>query len=250
MLEVCAFNIQSCIIAERVGAVRAELCDNPIEGGTTPSYGAIRQTREKISIQLYPIIRPRAGSYFYDDDEYAIMLQDIRICKELGCDGISIGVQKKDGTIDTARLKRIVELAYPMGVTCNRVFDRTPDPFKALEDIIACGCERILTSGQKSAAPDAGEMLRRLVELSEDRIIIMPGAGIRSSNIEALIRECGAAEYHTSARIAMGDAPSKENHVTHQNPEVLDTGTAYLANEEELQKIIEIINRLKPAANE
>lgn len=243
MLEVCAFNIQSCIIAEKVGAVRAELCDNPIEGGTTPSYGQIKRTREKISIQLYPIIRPRAGSYFYDEDEFAIMLHDIKISKELGCDGISIGVQKRDGTIDTDRLKKIVEVAYPLGVTCNRAFDAAPDPFKALEDIISTGCERILTSGQKSAAPDAGEILRKLVEQADDRIIIMPGAGIRSSNIEQLIKESGATEYHTSARIAMGDAPSKDHHVTYQNPEVLDIGNTYLANEEELRLIVEKMKR-------
>src|SRR5918993_5157772 len=99
-LEVCAFNIQSCIIAEKVGAVRAELCDNPVEGGTTPSYGCIKQTRKKISIQLYPIIRPRAGDYFYDDDEFEMMLHDIEICKQSGCDGISVGVHKTNAEID------------------------------------------------------------------------------------------------------------------------------------------------------
>ena len=232
LLEVCAFNIQSCIIAEKVGAVRAELCDNPIEGGTTPSYGAIRQTREKISIQLYPIIRPRAGGYLYDEDEFAIMKKDIEICKQLGCDGISIGVQKQNGEIDTERLKKIVEWAYPMGVTCNRAFDNTPDPFRALEDIIHCGCERILTSGQKSAAPDGIEILSSLVKQADERIIIMPGAGVRSSNIEKLIRETGASEFHTSARKTI------RSNVTHQNPDILDTGNIYIADEEELLKIL------------
>src|SRR5687768_17985113 len=119
VLEVCAFNIQSSIIAQRVGAKRVELCDNPVEGGTTPSFGCIQQTRDKISIQLYPIIRPRAGNYLYDDDEFAIMKKDIEACKQLQCDGISVGVQKANGEIDTERMKRIVEWAYPMGVTSN-----------------------------------------------------------------------------------------------------------------------------------
>jgi copper homeostasis protein len=236
-LEVCAFNIQSCIIAEKAGAVRAELCDNPVEGGTTSSYGAIRQTREKISIQLYPIIRPRAGNYLYDDDEFAIMRRDIEICKQLGCDGISIGVQKQNGEIDTERLKRIVEWAYPMGVTCNRVFDNTPDPFKALEDVISCSCERILTSGQKSAAPDATEILAKLVKQADERTIIMPGAGVRSSNIENLILTTGASEYHTSARKTI------QSVLTYQNPEVLDNGHIYIADEEELTRIV-MISRL------
>ncbi|MFM9909268.1 MAG: copper homeostasis protein CutC [Chitinophagaceae bacterium] len=230
-LEVCAFNIQSCIIAERVGAVRAELCDNPVEGGTTPSFGAIKQAREKISIELYPIIRPRAGNYFYDDEEFSIMQKDILLCKELGCDGISVGIQLLNGSIDIERMKRIVEWAYPLGVTCNRVFDAAPDPFKALEEIIECGCERVLTSGQQSAAPEAIELLTKLVEQSSNRIVIMPGAGVRSSNIEQLIRT-GAREFHTSARRII------PNVVTHKNPAVLDIGNPVVADEEELKQII------------
>jgi copper homeostasis protein len=232
IFEVCAFNIQSAIIAEKAGAARVELCDNPVEGGTTPSYGAIRQTREKISILLYPIIRPRSGNYLYDGDEMAIIKHDIQVCKELGCDGISVGVQKIDGATDTDKLKQIVAWAYPMGVTCNRAFDVTPDPFKALEDIIACGCERVLTSGQKTAAPEAGEILHRLVQQAGERIIIMPGAGINAGNIQKLIQESGAKEYHGSARKIV------TNPVVFGNALVSDSGNVYITDEEELQRII------------
>jgi len=233
ILEVCAFNIQSCIIAEKAGAYRVELCDNPVEGGTTPSYGTIKRTRERISIKLYPILRPRCGNYYYDEDELAIIKQDIAVCKELGCDGISIGVQKINGEIDVDKLKQFVEWAYPMGVTCNRAFDATPDPFQALEDIIAAGCERILTSGQKSAAPDAGELLGKLVKQAGDRISIMPGAGIRSSNIKKLMEESGAKEYHGSVRKAT------INPMSFSNPQVLDFGHVYLPDEQELKGILE-----------
>jgi copper homeostasis protein len=237
LLEVCAFNLQSSIIAEKVGAKRVELCENPADGGTTPSYGTIKQTREKIGIALYPIIRPRAGNFFYDEEEFAIIKQDILLCKQLGCDGISTGVHLQNGEIDTERLKRIVEWAYPMGVTCHRVFDATPNPFKALEEIIDCGCERILTSGQKTAAPDAIDILAKLVQRADGRIIIMPGAGVRSSNIEALIKGTGATEFHTSARIAAPDP------VTFRNPAIADATNWYIANEEELNKIIGILNK-------
>jgi copper homeostasis protein len=235
VLEVCAFNIQSCIIAERAGAARVELCDNPVEGGTTASYGCIRRTREAISIKLYPIVRPRAGNYFYDDDEFAILREDIRICKTLGCEGISVGVQTRDGQIDTNRLKQIVEWAYPMGVTCNRAFDATPDPFKALEDIIACGCERVLTSGQKAAAPDAGVLLGKLVSAAGGRISIMPGAGVRSSNIGKLMQESGATEFHSSARKVV------PNEMTFANPQISDFGNVYLADENELKAMISVL---------
>jgi copper homeostasis protein len=238
LLEVCAFNLQSSIIAERVGAKRVELCENPADGGTTPSYGTIKQTREKIGISLYPIIRPRGGNFLYDENEFAIIKQDILLCKQLGCDGISTGVHLQNGEIDTERLNRIVEWAYPMGVTCHRVFDATPDPFKALEEIIDAGCERILTSGQKSAAPDGIEMLADLVQRADGRIIIMPGAGVRSSNIEKLINSTGATEFHTSARIAAPDP------VTFRNPAIADAGNWYIANEDELNKILDIVNKL------
>jgi copper homeostasis protein len=232
ILEVCAFNIQSALVAQKVGAARVELCENPVEGGTTPSHGTIQRTREQISIELYPIIRPRAGNFWYDDNEWAIMKKDILLCKEVGCEGISTGVQLQNGTIDTERLKRIVEWAYPMGVTCHRVFDRTPDIFKALEEVIDCGCERILTSGGKSGAPDATDILAQLVQQANGRIIIMPGAGIRAANIEKLINETGAAEYHTSARINVPDT------VTYQNPAILDSGQVVIANEEELRQLL------------
>ena len=232
IFEVCAFNIQSAINAEKAGAARVELCDNPVEGGTTPSYGTVIETRERINIDLYPIIRPRAGNYYYDEEEYAIIKRDILICRDLGCDGISVGAQKVNGDIDTEMLKRIVEWAGPMGVTCNRAFDCAPDPFKALEDIIGCGCERILTSGLKSAAPDAGKLLGELVQAAGDRIIIMPGAGIKSTNIKRLVIESNAKEYHGSARKVAS------NPVTFLNKEVSDYGNVYITDEQEVRDII------------
>ena len=236
IFEVCAFNIQSAIIAQKAGAARVELCDNPVEGGTTPSHGAIIETREKITIDLYPIIRPRAGNYFYDDHEYAIMKRDIMMCRDVACEGISVGAQKKNGEIDTDMMKRIVEWAGPLGVTCNRVFDCAPDPFKALEDVISCGCERILTSGLKSAAPNAGELLRKLVEAAGDRIIIMPGAGVKSTNIKQLIHESNAREFHGSARKVA------HNPVSFINNEVSDYGNVYIADEEEVRAIVELLS--------
>ncbi|RYZ37900.1 MAG: copper homeostasis protein CutC [Sphingobacteriales bacterium] len=236
VLEVCAFNIQSCLVAEKAGAVRVELCDNPVEGGTTPSYGTIRQAREKINILLYPIIRPRSGNYYYNDDEYAIIRHDIAISRELGCNGISVGAQNIDATINKDMMKRIVEWAGPMGVTCNRAFDGTPDPFQALEDIIEAGCERVLTSGQASAAPDAADLLGKLVQQAAGRIIIMPGAGVKSGNIRQLATVSGATEFHSSARAV---APNPQSFI---NKRVTDYGSVYISEESEVRKMIENIS--------
>jgi len=237
VLEVCTYNPQSCIIAEKAGADRVELCDNQHEGGTTPSYGSIRHAREKISISLYPIIRPRAGNFFYDKDELEVMKKDIAVCKELGCNGVSTGVLLHNAEVDKDQLKRMVECAYPMKVTFHRAFDFTPDAFKSLEDIIECGCERILTSGQETVAIDGLETLAKLVKTAGDRIIIMPGAGIRASNIERVIRKTGAAEYHTSARKKL------TNSAILRRSELMYLGHTYLTDEDEVRDIMSVGNK-------
>ena len=238
VLEVCAFGVQSCVIAQRAGAVRVELCDNPIEGGTTPSYGAIRAVREAVTIQLYPIIRPRALNYFYDEEEWKAILYDVQMCKQLGCDGISIGVQYRDGTLDAPRMRQLVDLAYPMGVTCNRVIDAVPDAFECLEQLIDAGCERVLTSGQAGTAPLGSDMLSALVKKADGRIIIMPGAGVNSSNIVALYETTGATEFHSSARMAVA------NTVTYSNPLVSDAGNMFVANETEVKKMVNLLKSI------
>lgn len=200
MLEIAVFNIQSALLAAAAGAHRLELCENPYDGGTTPSYGTLKTVREKISIPVFPIIRPRGGDFLYNDAEYEVICKDVQLCKELGFDGVVIGLLHADGSIDKERTKKLVDLAYPMEVTFHRAFDRAAHPLQALEDIIACGCNRILTSGQVPNAWDGRELIKQLVEKADDRIIIMPGSGVRSSNIKALADFTGATELHSSAR--------------------------------------------------
>ena len=202
-LEICCFNVQSCIIAVQAGANRIELCADPEEGGTTPSFGTIKMVKEKLAIDVYPIIRPRGGDFLYSDEEFTIMKKEIGLCKELDCEGVVIGMLLPDGTIDAARCKQLVELAYPMGVTFHRAFDRAIHPFEALETIIETGCERILTSGQKPNATAGVALLSDLVRQANERIIIMPGSGVRSSNIIELAQQTGATEFHSSARMMM-----------------------------------------------
>ena len=199
-LEVIAFTIESVLLAQQSGAHRIELCDNPAEGGTTPGYGMIKTAREKTSLLLYPIIRPRGGDFLYSDEAFEIMKRDVLLCKELGCDGLVIGLLQPDGSIDKKRTTALVEAAYPLGVTFHRAFDRVANPFEALEDIIATGCERILTSGLKPTAAEGSEMLAQLVRQANDRIVVMPGSGVRSENIVALATQTGATEFHSSAR--------------------------------------------------
>jgi copper homeostasis protein len=200
LLETIAFNIYSCIQAQASGASRIELCDNPAEGGTTPSYGFIKAARAVLKIDLFPIIRPRGGDFVYSDAEFEIMKTDVQLCKDLGCDGVVIGMLNADATIDTVRCAQLVKIAYPMGVTFHRAFDRVTDAKKALEDVIAIGCERILTSGFYPNVIDGIENIKALIQQADDRIIIMPGSGVRASNVKEIITQTGAKEIHSSAR--------------------------------------------------
>lgn len=205
-LEVIAFTIESCSLIERAGAHRIELCDNPGDGGTTPSYGFLKQAREIVSIDLYPMIRPRGGDFLYSNHEFEIMKKDVLLCKEMSCEGVVFGLLDADGTIDKERTARLVELAYPMGVTFHRAFDRVRDGFEALETLVEIGCERILTSGLKPTVTEGAEVLAQLIKAADDRIVIMPGSGVRSNNIAQLAQVTGAAEFHTSARTSIGSA--------------------------------------------
>ena len=237
-LEVIGFTIESCIIAESSGANRIELCDNPGEGGTTPSYGFIKTARKKLSIELYPIIRPRAGDFLYSDEEFEIMKKDVLICKKSGCDGIVIGILDEDGNVDKQRCSQLVQLAYPLGVTFHRAFDRTNDPFKAMEDIIDIGCERILTSGQRPSVVDGIELIAQLIEKAEERIIIMPGSGVRADNIADIAMKTKATEFHTSARTMI------QSNMKFRNEKMNEEMKSVSADENEINSIKKILNEI------
>ncbi len=210
-MEVCANSVASALAAQEGGATRVELCDNLSDGGTTPSYAQIKIARALLSIQLYPIIRPRGGDFLYSDLEYSLMTEDIKICKSLGCDGVVIGILKADGSIDKERCAALVELAKPMKVTFHRAFDSCNDMDKALDDIIDIGCERILTSGGKFSALEGSVKIKALIERAGGRISIMPGAGIRENNVAAIIAVTGASEFHSTAKLPVKSKMAYKN---------------------------------------
>jgi len=200
VLEIATSDFETTRCAVEGGADRIELCANLNEGGTTPSYGTIYQCRENFDVLLYPIIRPRGGDFLYTDDEYEIMLHDVKLCKQSGCDGIVIGLLNEDGTIDMKRTAALVDIAYPMGVTFHRAFDRCRNAFEALEQLVQIGCERILTSGQQPTVNEGMELITELNKIADHRIIIMPGSGVRKENIKLLAEKTGCKEFHSSLR--------------------------------------------------
>ena len=199
-IEICTDNIDSAIEAQNAGADRIELCNNLPEGGTTPGIGLIRSARENLSIGLHVIIRPRGGDFLYSALEYDIMKREICACGECGADGVVIGILKPGGEIDIERTAKLIEFARPMSVTFHRAFDMCIDPFKGLEDVIGSGADRLLTSGQRNTADEGMLLIKELIAQADDRIIIMPGAGINESNIVNIARVTRAKEFHFTGR--------------------------------------------------
>lgn len=198
LLEICIDSIGSALAAAGAGAHRLELCGALPLGGLTPSAGTIRQVRERVSLPLQVLIRPRGGDFCYSAEEFAIMEQDIETAKALGADGVVLGVLLPNGELDLERIRRLVELARPMQVTFHRAFDVCADPFRALEELVSLQIDRLLTSGQQAAAPRGAALLARLVEQAAGRITIMPGAGLNETNVARLVQETGAREVHMS----------------------------------------------------
>ncbi|MFT4638673.1 MAG: copper homeostasis protein [Verrucomicrobiales bacterium] len=224
ILEMCIDSVESAIASAEGGASRVEFCANLLEGGTTPSLGAIRETKRKADIPLSVMVRPRGGDFCHTDEEFAVMAEDVRIFKEEGVDAVVFGLLTPEATIDVERTKALIEQARPLQVTFHRAFDMTRDPFEALDTLIELGVDRILTSGQEPSVFEGSDLIRRLIEHATGRIIIMPGCGITLKNVQRVIAETGANEIHVAAPAAQ---PSL---MTFQNDEVF-MGTALRSEE-------------------
>jgi len=196
LLEACVDSVEAAVAAQEGGAGRVELCADLLEGGITPSAGAIQLARQRLHIRLHVIIRPRGGDFCYSDAEFEVMKRDLAFAKNVGADGVVIGILNEDGAVDVERTGALVKLARPMSVTFHRAFDVNRDPFEALEAIVALGIDRILTSGQESTVLEGLDLIAELVKRAGDRIIIMPGGGINERNLAKIVAASGAREFH------------------------------------------------------
>lgn len=198
-IEIVVYNIESALKAQEGGADRIELCDNPGEGGTTPSYGTIELVRQNLGIDVFVMIRPRGGDFCYSSYEFHSMKRDISQCQKLSVDGVVFGILNPDGTLDKKRCKELIAQARPLKVTCHRAFDMTRDPFEALEDCIEVGFDRILTAGQRAVASDGAELIGALIQRANGRIAIMPGSGVNERTVVDILSKSRATEIHFSA---------------------------------------------------
>ena len=241
--EICANSVESCLAAQEGGADRVELCAGIPEGGTTPSYGEIKLARKLLTkTKLHVIIRPRGGDFLYTPLELERMEEDIRICRELGVDGVVFGCLTEEGEIDREANRRLVELARPMSVTFRRAFDRTVDPMKALEDIISLGCNRILTSGQQPKAIDGISLLaqleKKLKEYPLPPIQLLAGSGVNEENIRQIFDATGIHEYHFSARVNVVSKMKHYNHEVYMGAKGADESNSLVTSAEKVRNTI------------
>jgi copper homeostasis protein len=203
--EICVDSVAGVRAAKAAGADRVELCAALLEGGITPSRGMIRQARRIDGIGLNVMIRSRGGDFLFDDDEMSTMLSDVEIAKAEGADGVVIGLLTAEGEVDVARTRELISLARPLSVTFHRAFDMTRDPFRAIDTLIGLGIDRVLSSGQEATVLEGLPLLAELVSRAGNRIVVMPGGGITSRNIERIVSALEPREIHFAS---LDPAPS------------------------------------------
>lgn len=218
-LEIVVYNIESALKAQEGGADRIELCDNPAEGGTTPSYGVIEAVRQNVNMDVFVMIRPRGGDFCYSNYEFHSMKRDLYQCQRLSVDGVVFGILNEKGTLDKKRCKELIHKARPLKVTCHRAFDMARDPFEALEDCIEVGFDRILTAGHKTTAALGADLIAELIKKANGRIAIMPGSGVNENTVEEIIRKTQAKEIHFSA------TAFRDSVMTYRNPAIAGMGS-------------------------
>ncbi|XP_052828596.1 copper homeostasis protein cutC homolog isoform X1 [Octopus bimaculoides] len=183
------------------GAIRLELCSDLVEGGTTPSVGMLEVMKEKTNIPIMVMLRPRAGDFYYSQDELDVMKRDLLALRQAGADGFVLGILNRDGTVNTVQCKELIAMASPLPVTFHRAIDMTSNIMTALEDVIQLDCARVLTSGQATDALQGVSVIKQMIDKADGhRLLVMPGGGINVNNLQKILEISGAREFHGSAR--------------------------------------------------
>eukprot|EP00050_Salpingoeca_kvevrii_P017046 m.61198 g.61198 ORF g.61198 m.61198 type:complete len:369 (+) comp7328_c0_seq1:391-1497(+) len=206
VMEICIDSVESARAAETAGAARVELCSALSEGGLTPSLGMVRAVLSATSLPVFLMLRPRGGDFCYTDDEFQVMKHDLAAFRAAASSrdssslGFVVGMLLPDGSVDKPRLAELLALCGDHPTTFHRAFDMASSWRQALADVIDLGFSRILTSGQDANCLEGAPVLAAMIQEAAGRITIVPGGGITESNIERIITQTGACEFHCSAR--------------------------------------------------
>lgn len=241
--ELCAYSVDACRIAARLGVDRVELCASPAEGGVTPSMATIERVAKIEGIDVSVMIRPRGGDFLYSDDEFETMLRDIAYAREAGATGVVFGILTADGKVDVEHTRQLVEASKGMETTFHRAVDMTENYEAAVEAVIAAGCNRILTSGSYDKAIDGIANIRRAVEIAKGRIEIMAGSGVVAANAKQLA-EVGVDALHFSAKCMVAGAMEYRNpRISMGGSDAVDEYALRTVDENEVKEILKLIRR-------
>ena len=240
--ELCAYSVEACLCAARLGVNRVELCASPAEGGVTPSVATIERVARIEGLDVSVMIRPRGGDFLYSDEEFQTMLRDIEHAREAGATGVVFGILTAEGEVDVERTRMLVEAAEGMECTFHRAVDMTCDYERAVEAVIEAGCCRILTSGGYDKAIDGIENIRRAVEISGGRIEIMAGSGVLASNAATLAATGVDALHFSAKRMVPGGMKYRNPRISMGGSSAVDEYALRSVDEEEVNEILKLIN--------
>jgi len=239
LVEACVDSVESAVAAERGGARRLELCDNLYDAGTTPSAGMIAAVKTAVRIPVFVIVRPRGGGFVYSPAELDVMRRDVDVARELGADGIVIGVLTREGTIDEDETGRFVEASATLPVTFHRAFDLVPDQHVALERLMVLGVARVLTSGGAPSALAGVEAIASLVRQSTGRIAVMAGGGVREENVSEIVRRTGVSEVHVRpTRVVVSPGARGKEGIKFRKTMPVDEGAWEEIDESRIREIV------------
>lgn len=244
-LEICVDSIASCLEAQKGGANRVELCANLVEGGITPDYATIVYAKEKLKIDIMVMIRPRGGDFLYSDLEFSLMKENIQLCKRVGVKGVVLGLLLSEGNVDVERVAQLVKIARPLEVCFHRAVDMTNDYDKAFEDIITCGCNRVLTSGQKNTALEGIKNIANAQKKYGNQIEIMAASGVNAQNVEEIYLQSKINNFHFSAKkLIKSNMIFRQNNVSMGN-KYMDEYSIVTADASKVKQVRKILDKLE-----
>ncbi|WP_312691906.1 copper homeostasis protein CutC [Caproiciproducens sp.] len=244
ILECCVDSVESAVAAQAGGANRLELCANLVIGGTTPDINLFLAVREKVSIKINVLIRPRFGDFCYTGEEFGIIKKDVEMFRKYGADGVVIGVLREDGSLDIARMKELMDAAGNMSVTLHRAFDVSCDPFQTLKDAEDLHIGTILTSGQKNTCYECRELLGQLVEKTAGKVDILVGSGVNSAQIAELAAVTKAKSFHLSGKVNVESVMTYRKEDVSMGLPLMSEYTIFRTDAGEIAKVRDILQRL------